>query len=214
MKKILILLAIALTPVFLQAQTTIDRAMSVWARDIVNANFTTSFEDIAALEATNDSSYVTMNIDTATVTYLIYEMPHVTMGFSDSAVTNDLTQNVWQVVTNSADSIFTQIEAFGITATEDSITILSPGDYMMIASLSFSGNNTDIYEFAIFKNGALASPKMERSTSSTDIGNVSLPFYIDGLVAGDDISLRYRNTANANDATLIACSWTTYLLHR
>ena len=46
MKKLFIILAFLL-PAYLMGQTTVDRAMSPWARDIVNANFTTSYANIA-----------------------------------------------------------------------------------------------------------------------------------------------------------------------
>ena len=242
MKQKILLLAFILAPLFLQAQETIDRAMSVWSRDIVNANFTSTFastttnttnitvnndsivanaadiatnlSSITSLEAISDSNYVTMTIDTATINWLIYTVPYADLSFSDSAVVNDLTQNTWQKVTNAADTVFSIVEASGITANDDTLVILTHGDYLISASLSFSGTNTDVYEFAIFKNGSLESPKLVRSTSSTDIGNVSLPFYLNSLEANDYVSLRYRNTANNNDATLIACSWVVYLLHR
>jgi len=140
--------------------------------------------------------------------------PHASMTFDDESETLSMDQNVWEKITNATDDIFDVNDASGITQAGDSLTIITPGDYMINASISFSGTtNADVYEFAVFKNEVLASPKIERTTTSTDIGNVSLPIYLSGLVAGDDISLRIRNTANDFDATLIACSWVTWLLH-
>ncbi len=67
MKKRIFLLALVLAPFILQAQTTVDRAMSVWARNIVNDNFTTAFAN-TALRATIASPSFTGGISlTSTV---------------------------------------------------------------------------------------------------------------------------------------------------
>ncbi|MCK5019484.1 MAG: hypothetical protein KAS32_20665, partial [Candidatus Peribacteraceae bacterium] len=150
-----------------------------------------------------DSAYVADIIvsGTATIATLDYEPPHASFGFSDSSVTITMSQNDWVVTTNAWYDIFDVSSSSGMTVAGDTVTIVTDGDYMTSVSISFSGSNTDVYEFAIFKNGAVATPKMERSTSSTDIGNVSLPFYLQGLNAGDDLSMRIRNTGNNNDVT-------------
>jgi len=140
--------------------------------------------------------------------------PHAAMSFEDETEALSMDQNVWEKLTNATDDLFATIDNEGFTQAGDSITIVTPGSYMINASVSFSGTtNSDVYEFAVFKNEVLASPKIERTTTSTDIGNVSLPIYLDGLVADDDISLRIRNTSNNFDATLVSCSWITWLLY-
>ena len=140
-------------------------------------------------------------------------LPHASMYFEDETETLTMSQSNWVQLTNATDDLFTG-DTSGITKTDDTLVIVTPGDYMLMASLSFSGTtNADVYEFAAFKGGTIASPKIERTTTSTDIGNVSLPFYLADLVAGDILDLRIQNTANDFDATLVACSWVTWLLH-
>ena len=140
-------------------------------------------------------------------------LPHASMYFEDETETLTMVQNSWVQLTNATDDLFTG-DGTGLTVTDDTLVIVTPGDYMLVASLSFAGTtNADVYEFAAFKGGTIATPKIERTTTSIDIGNVSLPFYLDGLVAGDVLDLRMRNTANDFDATLVACSWVTWLLH-
>lgn len=46
MKKLFFIIAI-LVPTFMMGQTTVDRAMSVYARNIINTNFTTSYANTA-----------------------------------------------------------------------------------------------------------------------------------------------------------------------
>ena len=155
-----------------------------------------------------------LTADTVTTTVLNYEPPHAKMTFESESEALTMSTNVWTKFTNATDDLFSGISVTNITQAGDSLTIIVPGDYLVNASVSFSGTtNTDLYEFAIFVNDIKASIAIPRSTTSTDIGNVSLPFYLEGLQAGDDICLKIRNTANNFDATLIACSWITTLLH-
>ena len=152
--------------------------------------------------------------DTVTTTVFNYEPPHAKMTFEGESETLTMSDDVWVKFTNATDDLFSSTDASNITQAGDSLTIIIAGDYMVNASISFSGTtNTDLYEFAIFVNDVKASIAIPRTTTSTDIGNVSLPIYLDGLQAGDDVCLKIRNTANDFDATLIACSWITTLLH-
>lgn len=144
----------------------------------------------------------------------LYSPPHASLYFEDASETLTMTQNNWSKITNGTSNLFANTDASGMSIVDDSVVIITAGDYIFNASLSFSGtSNADVYEFALFKNNQVASPKIERTTTSTDIGNVSLPFYMDELVAGDTLDLRIRNTATAFDATMIACSWVVWLLH-
>ena len=155
-----------------------------------------------------------LNGDLEVLGLLKYEPPHASMTFEDESETLTMSQNTWVKITNGTDDIFTGTDVTNITHAGDSLTITTPGDYMVNISLSFSGtSNADVYEFAVFVNEILTSVKIERTTTSTDIGNISLPVYLNGLSNGDDISVRIRNTANDFDATVIACSWVTWLLH-
>lgn len=152
--------------------------------------------------------------DLITRVNLMYNPPHAFLYFNDETETLDMSLNTWVQLTNATNDLFANTDSTGMTIVNDSVVVITPGDYIFNASVSFSGTtNADVYEFALFKNGNLASPKIERTTTSTDIGNVSLPFYMDELVVGDTLTLRMRNTATAFDATLIACSWVIWLLH-
>ena len=145
-------------------------------------------------------------------------VPHGFFAFADSSETLTMTQNLWASITNATNTLFTSIDATNVTFAGDSLTINIDrgGDYVMIASVSFSGSAADSYEFAFFKNNTItnASSKMERSTSQTDVGNVGIPIYIESLTGGDDITLKIRNTASNDNATIVSCSWITWRLHR
>ncbi len=179
-----------------QSQTNDD-----YLSDTADANAVLIAANLASITAN------TADIDT------LESPPHAEMSFQDSAFVLDITQNTFIKVTNTGNDLFTVTDADQMTLAGDTITVILPGTYIMVASLSFSGTAGDVFEFAAYKNGVIDSPKMERSTSQTDIGNVSLPFYIEALVAGDDISLYMTNTANSDDATLVACSWLIWRLH-
>jgi len=140
--------------------------------------------------------------------------PHGYMSFDDESETPAMSQSDgWTQISNATDDIFCDCDVVGITQTGDSLVIIAPGDYISICSLSFSGNNTDSYEFALLKNGEVIGPKIVRTTLAQDTGNVGIPFYAKDLVAGDILTLGIRNSANDNDATLVACSWVVWVLH-
>ena len=144
-----------------------------------------------------------------------YSPPHAHVSFSDSAYTPAMTQNNWVSVTNAANNLFTQTDFSGITFAGDSLTIAAgnAGDYIFVISLSFTGNNTDVYEIALFRNAVLESVKIERSTTNNATGNISLPWYAESAAVGDDFTLKIRNTNNNNDASFVACSWVSWMLH-
>jgi len=69
MKKLFILIAIMASSVMVYSQTTIDRAMSVWARNIINTNFTTSYANIALRAPIASPTFTgTLETDVLTVT--------------------------------------------------------------------------------------------------------------------------------------------------
>ena len=185
---------------------TDDNFTTVTATGVTNAaSASTNSDSVTALRTQINLNM--LDIDS------LQSPPHASISFQDSAFVLDLTQNAFSKVTNTGNDLFTVTDVDGMTTAGDTITVTLPGNYIVTASISFSGTSADVFEFAAFKNGVIASPKMERSTGSTDIGSASLPFYLESLVAGDDISLRMTNTASSDDATLVACSWVIWRLH-
>jgi hypothetical protein len=158
----------------------------------------------------NDGLFVA---DSVVTRVLDYEPPHGALAFSDSTATIDLTQNVWQKITNGNNDLYTVVDADGVTMQGDSITIVTPGDYMAWVSLSFNGNVQDVYHCAIYKNGVVTPFEMHRKTANNDTGNMSLSALLDDLAIGDDISLWIRNTGNANDPTFISSQITILMIH-
>ncbi len=159
----------------------------------------------------NEAYKINLAIDQVN-TRLVDEPPHAAMGFSDSAFVIDLTQNVWAVVTNTGNDLWAATDEEYLTIQGDTILSSVDGDYLINASLSFSGVSGANFEFAAFVNGALASPKMEWSVVSGIIFNISLPFYVE-LEDDATLSLRVRNTASATDATMVAGAFTIYMIH-
>ena len=140
--------------------------------------------------------------------------PHGAFAFHDSSVTLDMSTGVWAMITNPGDSLFISQDEQFLSFDGDSLTIEQNGDYAMDISLSFSGTASDSYEITFFKNTVMVEVSMQRSTSQTDVGNMSLPVYLEELESGDDITFKIRNTASNDDATLISCSWIVWRLHK
>ena len=165
---------------------------------------------IDSLDAdTISADYIKVN------TMFDWNPPHAHLAFNDSAITLDMTQSEWSQVTNTTNTLFTENELVNMTFAGDSLTIDAGygGDYIVNLGLSFAGTASDDYEICLFKNNAILGVIMEVETTGTNNTYVGLPTYIDGAVAGDDLKLMIRNTASADDAVILACSWVIYLLH-
>lgn len=161
-----------------------------------------------------DNNFQDITNGTYEFTDFNYKPPHGEMSFSDSSVTINVIEDEFHKVTNPTNTLFYVSDADNITLQGDSITITVAGDYMMMASLSFSGTASDVWDFAVLKNTLLSSPMIRRTTSQTDVGNVSLPFYFESLKVGDDLALVLMNTASGDDPTVVACSWVIWRLHK
>jgi hypothetical protein len=213
MKKLL--LALLFLPFMANAQL-VD--LSKWHDD--NTLLIKTDENFTSVESTGTTNTATGVTNAAAIAVNAADIdtleapPHGELSFSDSASVIDVSQGVFSKITNGNNDLFSTTDAADVTIAGDTLTIIYPGDYIITASISFSGSVGDTWEFALFENGVLASPKMERSTSQTDIGNVSLPFYVEGLVAGDDLSLRITNTASSDDPTMVSGSWVIWRLHK
>jgi hypothetical protein len=94
---------------------------------------------------------------------------------------------------------FGLVENDGFTIAGDSITIITPGDYYLIYSYTFSGSNNADWKIAVFKNSVKQYGTRRSSTSGNYSGGTT-PFYLLNLVAGDDISMKVANlTAPGTD---------------
>ena len=128
------------------------------------------------------------------------------MGFGDSTSTQELTQNVWHVVTNANKDLWSEsvIDTHEVTYTNDSIVIQKDGTYALNLQLSVDGSANSIIRLGIYINGSLACT----CTGYQElINNMSIQINyinIDGLSAGDVIQPVITNTANDNDVNAIA----------
>lgn len=153
-------------------------------------------------------------LDSAVITSLVNEPPHTALAFADSAAVIPTDVNVWSKVTNVSNNLFTVVNASGITAQGDSITIQRPGDYLVFINLSFQGGPSDQWHAAVYKNGVVTPFEMHRRTSNNDTGNMGLNGYLSNLVTGDDLSFYIRNTGDNDDPTMVSCQFTVYMLHQ
>lgn len=163
--------------------------------------------DSLAAQAIN---FVTGTID---VTTLNYTPPHAALNFDDSATVVALTQNIPVKLTGPVGAVFVVQEATGITAAGDTMTIITDGDYEGAIGLSFEGGPSDVFHVSIWVNSVITSWEMQRKTANADTGNMGMPFYLSGLNAGDDVSIRIRNTGDNDDATLVSGQFIMSLHH-
>jgi len=157
--------------------------------------------------------FTTIDVDSTVTAVLDYEPPHGSMVFADSAAVIALTQNVWAKITNAANDLYTVVDADGITVAGDTITVITPGDYVIWVGLSFEGGPSDVFHIAIYKNFAITPFEMHRKTANADTGNAAMNGLLDNLAAGDDISIYIRNTGDNDDATLVSSQVTIFMIH-
>lgn len=146
----------------------------------------------------------------------LYTPPHGMLSFHDSATTLTMSTGNWAHITNVTASLFAETDLTDITFAGDSMTIDAgkAGDYIMNIGLSFAGTASDDYEITLFKNHVQTGPIMEVETGGTTNTYIGLHVCVPNLAAGDDLKLMIRNTASNDDATVLACSWTVFMLHR
>ena len=132
-----------------------------------------------------------------------------TMGFADSSVTIAMTQNAYFSITNPTNDLWTDGLEYGgdLTWTGDSVRAVA-GDYEISWDLSFSGTNLDAYHISLWINNVEQVGKGEGIVSMVgnhDDGVVNVSGHtILNLAGAYWISLRIKNTVNANDATVVA----------
>ena len=175
----------------------------------------TRLDSLSFIDASDSTAvFTTIDVDSAKITILNYMPPHGAMNFADSATVIALTVNVWTKVTGPAGDLFVVRDQDGLTIAGDSITITTPGDYMMWLSFSFDGTTNANFHIAVYLNGVITDWEMHRKTSTNDTGNASMPTYLEHLVAGDDISIWIENTGNSNDATMVSGQIVIKMLHQ
>jgi hypothetical protein len=127
------------------------------------------------------------------------------MGFGDSTRTIALTQNVFSVVTNSNNTLWSTaaIDLHNVTYSGDSLIIDSAGVYQINAQLSVEGTNASIIRMGVFINGALACTCTGWQQLSNNLIVQLTYINIDTLNVGDVVQVVITNTANSDDIDAI-----------
>lgn len=127
------------------------------------------------------------------------------MGFGDSTRTIALTQNVFSVVTNSNNTLWSTaaVDLHNVTYSGDSLIVDSAGTYQVNVQLSMDGTNGSVIRLGVFLNGVLACS----CTGYEELSNnkiIQLSYInIDALNAGDVLQVVITNTANNDDVDAI-----------
>jgi len=127
------------------------------------------------------------------------------MGFGDSTRTIALTQNVFRVVTNSNNTLWSTaaIDLHNVTYSGDSLIIDSAGTYQVNIQLSMDGTSGSVIRLGVFLNGVLACT----CTGYQELLNnriLQLTYInIDALNAGDVLQVVITNTANGDDVDAV-----------
>jgi hypothetical protein len=127
------------------------------------------------------------------------------MGFGDSTRTIALTQNVFSVVTNSNNTLWSTaaVDLHNVTYSGDSLIIDSAGTYQVNVQLSVEGTNASIIRMGVFINGALACTCTGWQQLSNNLIVQLTYINIDTFNVGDVVQVVVTNTANGNDVDAV-----------
>ena len=140
------------------------------------------------------------------VDYVTYPTAFGEMGFGDSLVAQDLTQNEWHVVTNASTNLWSTaaIDTHNVEYTNDSLLILIDGYYAVHAQISVDGKAGSIIRLGIYINGSLACECTGyQQLSNNEIFQINY-INIDYLSADDVVQVVLTNTQNADDVDAVA----------
>lgn len=128
------------------------------------------------------------------------------MGFGDSTRTIAITQNVFSVVTNSNNTLWSTaaVDLHNVTYSGDSLIIDSAGTYQVNVQLSVEGTNASIIRMGVFINGALACTCTGWQQLSNNLIVQLTYINIDTFNVGDVVQVVVTNTANGDDVDAIA----------
>ncbi len=126
------------------------------------------------------------------------------LSVSDSSTATTInTVNVWEQYTDW-DATGPSNNTTPSTATDD-ITISEAGTYIVVASISFSGSNSDEIEMSIEKNNGATNLDRCYFTRKLgvggDVGSASISC-LATLAESDTVELWMRNTSDADDVTI------------
>ena len=112
-----------------------------------------------------------------------------TEGNDTEEVTTDATpRKIANIVTKGVES------GLAVDAANGKITVANAGDYMVICSVSFSGELSKTFNVTIYKNTTSTNLTLERKLgTSGDIGSAGVSGIVT-CVANDEISLYHSST--------------------
>lgn len=177
-------------PTNIKSTLEVQDGFSIGGGDVWETSDTIDLK--TAIETENFDS---INVDTVRAGILYTVTPHSAI-YRNTDLTIVATQNIWYKITG-----FTTKDNDLLTVQGDSVQLSVKGHYFITYTSSFSGNNGEIWELGVFKNAVLEEPSQLRYTSTSDVGNISIPVYV--YSDGDDwVSFKIRNTTDSDDPTI------------
>jgi len=136
-----------------------------------------------------------------------YELRHAHLYYTGESTAIDLTQNVWSHLSNATKNLFTVDEASYLTFEGDSLTIIDGGDYELhLSADGTAGTTGDLILIGLTKNSdtplALGTPRDKAGANDAYVKH-NWVWYLENLVAGDDLKVMVTNTADGDDYTPI-----------
>ena len=156
--------------------------------------------------------YGHLTCDTLTTEFAyIKTKAHGFYGFEDSTVTPDLTQDVWEHITNATNDLFTAVQdGEGFVIVNDTFHFNAPTKAGLHPHIKFDygvdgyGGNNEDYEVRLFNVTDSRGVIRKSGGSTTGVNNrisIGTTAYDNGSSFGDRYVLQIRNRTNNNDFT-------------
>jgi hypothetical protein len=152
---------------------------------------------------TNNTLHMTLDASgNVTITgQLYYAFIHGACYAENISYTVPVTQNVYSQINPSP--AMTVSEADGLTLANNTITILTAGDYKVDIILTLNGATSEDFRVKMYKGASAYGPGSNRISTSGATNYVSLSyFWYVSFVANDVISFYITNTSSDNDPTI------------
>ena len=139
---------------------------------------------------------------------------HAYGGFQDETETLSIGVASWTFITNSGNTLWTGIEASGISIVDDELILTNAADYSGVLSITFEGGNGKDYLFRIYNVTQATQSGYKIGATGQGSGNytnVTVPLYLEAN-AGDAFQIQVY-IADGTDATFLNAIFNLAYIH-
>lgn len=171
-------------------------AAAVDAAYISNGSSTGAWKKVSVVEDATEAGMVYQTTGVGTGSWVLLHKHGMAKIMANATLTVIAAASTWTKVSTG----WSVVHSDGISFVTDEFIVTHPGDYLIRCNVSFIGGVNDVWAFDIAKNGTPVGQQARAKTSTnTDVVNLSIFAHVPTLVAGDKLSLYVKNETNGDD---------------